>query len=48
MDGLDRRTWIGRVGAVVAGTVALAGCSGPDEDGGGDEGGEEEAIELGG
>ena len=45
-EQLDRRTWIARVGTVVAGSAALAGCSGPgegeDEEDGGDGGGEGE------
>ena len=48
-EQLDRRTWVARVGTVVAGSAALAGCSGPgeeenEEDGGdgGGEGGEED------
>ena len=48
-EQLDRRTWVARVGTVVAGSAALAGCSGPgegeDEEDGGDgsgEGGEED------
>ena len=44
-EQLDRRTWVARVGTVVAGSAALAGCSGPgegeDEEGGGDGGGED-------
>ena len=50
-EQLDRRTWVARVGTVVAGSAALAGCSGPGEGedeengedgGGGGEGGEED------
>jgi len=45
-EQLDRRTWVARVGTVVAGSAALAGCSGPgegeDEEDGGDGGGEGE------
>ena len=48
-EQLDRRTWVARVGTVVAGSAALAGCSGPgegedeeDDGDGGGEGGEED------
>jgi hypothetical protein len=45
-EQLDRRTWVARVGTVVVGSAALAGCSGPgegeDEEDGGDGGGEGE------
>jgi len=47
-ESIDRRTWIGRLGIAVAGSVALACCPAPEEDGGdGEDGGDDEEGEDG-